>query len=126
MPAVDPLSANSRALGPLDTGPSNPLAFGATLLPWDINRDGGAGAPLPHKAMPRRKHEEGMAFPDVMYKHNRSASSASTGSLVPPGLGSPGVQEAHTLLDHAIGSDQWMSQKVAQHVDNARTKVDLG
>lgn len=123
MPAVDPLSANSRALGPLDTGPSNPLAFGATLLPWDINREAGVDVP-PKAAAPRRRHEEGMAFPEVMYKHNRSASSASTRSLVAPKLASPGGQES--LLEHAVGSDQWMSQKIAQHVDNARTKVDLG
>ncbi|ORY21739.1 hypothetical protein BCR39DRAFT_552915 [Naematelia encephala] len=121
MPALDPLSGNSRPFLHPDSQPSKPLKFAATILhPLDSNKVNS----LPHQHLPKpRREKDGTPnhFPQPPYRHDRQPSSSSLANEF------DSLSVGHTAVIDAfvIGSDEWMRVQVAQCVDNAQNSLYL-
>ncbi|WVQ80222.1 hypothetical protein IAT38_002327 [Cryptococcus sp. DSM 104549] len=117
-PLVDPFSASSKPMPMVDSMPSQPLPFAATLLPIDPN----TSAPVARLPRPLRQ-QDGIpqVFPSPPYSHSRQASAMSIrDTLGELHLGSPIAPE---MMQQ--GSDEWMQKVVARCVDSAKGEVKL-
>ncbi|WWD21688.1 hypothetical protein CI109_106174 [Kwoniella shandongensis] len=117
MPAVDPFSAASKPLLPVDSLPSQPLQFAATLHHEEHLT--GSSAVTNKLPRPRRQKEPTPAnFPTPQYSHSRHTSEVSNvfSDLT---LGSPGSRRGQ------IGDDDWMQAQVARCVDAAKADLDI-
>lgn len=99
----------------VDSLPSQPLQFAATLRPIDLNAPSAATTKLPR---PRRREEFiPKVFPTPPYTHSRHPSTAS-------------IQDNFNDLSLAnksatVGTDEWMQQKVDKCLDDASGNLEI-
>ncbi|OXG53487.1 hypothetical protein J010_05331 [Cryptococcus neoformans] len=114
-PIVDLFSASSKPMPMVDSLPSQPLQFAATLRPIDLNAPSAATAKLPK---PRRGEEFiPKVFPTPPYIHSRHPSTAS-------------IQDTFNDLSlpdksTTVGTDEWMQQKVDKCLDDASGNLEI-
>ncbi|KAK8847615.1 hypothetical protein IAR55_005474 [Kwoniella newhampshirensis] len=105
---VDPFSAASKPLIPVDSLPSRPLEFAATIYHDDVDTPTGSLSVYNKLPRPKRQKEPTPAvFPSPQYSHTRQVSEASIAFNGHALEGSSGSKHGQ------VGDDNWMQAQVA-------------
>ncbi|WVQ98266.1 hypothetical protein IAU59_005389 [Kwoniella sp. CBS 9459] len=123
---LDPFSAASKPWVPPDSHqPKRPLPFAQTPEHFSTP-ELSAAAKLPKPRLNKEKDGFPTSYPEPPYSHSRTASSASVTTVGQLGIGldllgfgSPGGRVKE------VGSDEWMTDKVAECVDSAKGDLTI-